>query len=113
MSDFGAFQEQGKTVAINPSGTSQNAQIVTRGGMTPRAIKIFNNSNQVCYVAFGSDSSVTASVPSTSTPAYGMTLAMGEDAVFINPRGAPQCWVAVIAAGAATGNINFTPGEGR
>jgi hypothetical protein len=112
MSDFAAFQEQGNTVAINPSGTSQNKQITTKMGQTPVAVKIFNNSNQVCYVAFGTDSSVTAVVPTTSTPAYGMTLAMGEDATFKNPRG-PQLWVAVIAAGAATGNIFFTPGEGR
>lgn len=112
MSDFSAFQEQGKTVAINPSGTSQNAQITTKMGLTPRAVKIFNNSNQVCYVAFGSDSNIAAVIPAPGTPSYGMTLAMGEDATFVNPRG-PQLWVAVIAAGAATGNINFTPGEGR
>jgi hypothetical protein len=112
MSDFAAFQEQGKTVAINPSASSQSAQIVNKTGTTPRAVKIFNNSNVVCYVAFGPDSSITAAVPSTSTPGYGMTIAMGEDATFVNPRG-PQLWVAVIASGAGTGNIYFTPGEGR
>lgn len=111
MSMVSPFQEQGKTIAVNPSGTSQNVPVVTKGQTNVNQIKIFNNSNQVCFLAFGTDNSVAAAIPIVNTPAFGMPIAMGEDMVITNPRGA-DLYVAVIAGGTATGNLYITPGEG-
>jgi hypothetical protein len=111
MSDISGFQEQGKTVAVLPTASSQRVQIVERGtggANIVTAVRIYNGSNALCRIAFGDDQ-VTATIPTTSTPAYGETIPPGAIEIQKIPRGS---WIAVISTGTPVGNIEFTPGEG-
>jgi hypothetical protein len=102
-----AFYPQANTVNVAISNVTANVQVNTltggAGAGTGYQIRLYNNSSSTAFVAFGSSSSVAATL-TTSLP-----LAPNAVEVFTVPY--QTNYVAVIAA-AAGGTLYATAGEG-
>ena len=101
MALVGAFLPQANTVNVAVSNTSAAVALGTLYGTTGQQVRVYNNSSQAVFIAFGG-STVTASL-TTSMP-----LPPGDVEVF-NCTG--SSYIAVIAA-AAGGTVYATLGEG-
>ena len=103
-----AFAPFGNTANVAISNTSANVQFNTQTGGASGfgggyQVRLYNNSSSTVFVAFGSASTVTASV------SVGLPMAPSSVEVFTVPF--QTAYVAVIAA-AAGGTLYATPGEG-
>ena len=96
-----AFTPQLATVNIAVTGTSASVALNNTVGISGNQVRIFNNGSSVSFIAFGTSSSVTATI--TSIP-----IAPNSVEVMGVPGGTTY-----IAAIGTTGNtIYFTMGEG-
>ena len=107
MATNAAFYPQANTANVAIGNTSANVQYLSlaggAGAGTGSQVRLYNNSSQTVFVAFGSSNTVTAAV------ATGLPMAPNSVEVFSTPY--QSSYVAVIAA-AAGGTLYATPGEG-
>lgn len=101
-----AFLPQGNTSLIAATTTASAAIQVSTGAI--QGLKaLIQGSTQHVFLAFG-QTTATAVLPTTSTPAAGMPLQPGSDQTFSIPPGG---WVSAITA-SGTANVYLTPGIG-
>ena len=101
-----AFQPQGLTSLIAATTTASAAIQVSTGAIQGCRVTV-QGSTQHVFIAFG-QSTATAVLPTTSTPAAGMPLLPTTDRAFTMPPGG---WVSAITA-SGTANVYITPGIG-
>lgn len=101
-----AFLPQGLTSLVVATTTASTAYQFASGAIQGCKILI-QGSTQHVFTAFG-QTSATAALPTTSTPANGMPLQPGSDQTFSNP---PGCFVSFITS-SGTANVFITPGIG-
>ncbi len=101
-----AFQEQGLTSLIAATTTASAAVQVSTGAIQGCKVLV-QGSTQHVFLAFG-QTTATAVLPTTSTPADGMPVQPGSDNTFTIPPGG---WVSAITS-SGTANVFITPGIG-
>lgn len=101
-----AFQEQGNTSLIVATTTASAAIQVSTGAIQGCKVLI-QGSTQHVFLAFG-QTTATAVLPTTSTPARGMPLLPTSDQTLTIPPGG---WVSAITS-SGTANVFLTPGIG-
>jgi hypothetical protein len=102
-----AFLPQGATALIAATTTASAAIQVSTGAIQGCKV-VVQGSTQHVFLAFG-QSTATAVLPTTGTPALGMPVQPGSDQTFTIPPGA---WVSAITS-SGTANVFLTPGFGQ
>ena len=98
------FFSASKTGALTVGTASANLQIPSGGAH----LLLTNSGSNVVYVVLGTDNTVTAAIPASGTPEYGIPILPNSQTMLYAGTGT---WIAAIAA--ATGNTLFvTPGSG-
>jgi hypothetical protein len=113
MSTLTAFApNNNNTVAVTPTAASSQIALPTPIGNTGgQQLRVVNRTTQDVFLAFGTGGAApVAVVPTPGSPANGLIVLAGEDAVFTPPAGTTN--VACIQAVAGTGNLYYTVGEG-
>ena len=106
MSNFDTFRPQGNTSLIAATTTASAAIQLTDGDIQGCKVLI-TGSTQHVFLAFG-QTTATAALPTTSTPAFGMPVQPASDQTFAIPPGA---WVSAITS-SGTANVWLSPGSG-
>ena len=106
-----AFQPQGNTQLIAVTSVASSAVQVSAGNITGARISCDSS----VYMAWASSSSVSASIPTTSTPASGFPLMYTSSGVRVaeNFTLAPNAWVSFICPTSLGCNVWITPGYGN
>jgi hypothetical protein len=111
------------TVGFVPNTTSAAIQVADTGSTGIQQTRVFNDTGNTVYVAFGADNTIVAAAPVPGTLAAGKYSAATPGSKAIPPGGVEvfstnAIWFAALAAGSASatagtsGMIMFTIGDG-
>lgn len=110
MSILTCFAPLSQTLALAPSTSSQQVALPSTVGQGMEQLRVSNKTTQDIFLAFGTSSSVTAAVPTTSTSQSVVHVPANDVELISPPFGTTN--IAYIQAAASTGVCYLVQGEG-
>lgn len=110
MSTLTCFAPLSQTLALAPSTSSQQIALPITVGQGFEQIRVSNKTTQDVFLAFGTSSSVTATIPTAGTPQSVVHVPANDVELLSPPYGTTN--IAYIQAAAGTGTCWLVQGEG-
>ena len=104
------FAPNTATLALSPTTSSQQIALPTTVGSEFEQVRVTNKTTQDLFLAFGTSSSVTATVPTVGSPQSVVHVPANDAELFSPPVGTTN--VAYIQSVASTGTCYIVQGSG-
>jgi len=109
MGFHGNFSSQGNTVCLSVTSSAHTAVQVTSNSNGSFEYLITNTSSNPVFIAVGTTSSVTATLPVDGTPGNSFPLPPNWTSSIAGP---PNAYFSAICAASQTATVYITPGDG-